>query len=256
MPDASGEADQVTTDGAADGQPRLPGDPDHIAIIMDGNGRWAKKKMLPRKMGHRKGADAVKLAIKGCLQCGVKHLTLFAFSSENWNRPADEVSDLMGLLRDYLKRELDELHERGVALKIIGDRDLLADDINADLAAAEFATKDNENLQLIIALSYGARAEIVRAAKAIAEQVQRGDLDVDSIDDGILCQSMQTAGIPDPDLIIRTSGEQRLSNFLLWQAAYSELLFLDIYWPDFTELDIKSAIEIYRDRDRRFGGRT
>ncbi len=229
--------------------------PKHIAIIMDGNGRWAKKRMLPRKVGHRKGADAVRRAVKGCGESGVSYLTLYAFSSENWKRSEEEINDLMGLLRNYLRDELEELTKRGVRLRIIGERDRLADDIVQDLAKAEATTQNNSKMTLIIALNYGARAELVAAAKSIAADAVAGKISVDDIEENMISDRLFTHDIPDPDLIIRTSGEHRLSNFLLWQIAYSEFLFLDILWPDVTEATITQAIEAYHGRERRYGGR-
>lgn len=229
--------------------------PTHIAIIMDGNGRWAKKRMLPRVAGHRKGADAVRETVKACGELGVDYLTLYAFSSENWKRPADEVDDLMGLLRLYLRKELKDLHKNNVQIRFIGETDALASDIKDLIKEAEQKTKENSGLTLVIALNYGSRAELVNAAKRIAIAIQSGDMAISEVTEDKVSQHLFTDTIPDPDIIIRTSGEQRLSNFLLWQSAYSELLFTDILWPDFDRAALESAIEEYNRRDRRFGAR-
>jgi len=230
--------------------------PKHVAIIMDGNGRWATKNNVARSKGHRKGADAVREAIEGAIESGVSYLTLYAFSSENWSRPAEEVSDLMGLLRMYLKKEVRTLTKEGVKLRVIGRREALGKDIQEMIESAEEKTKNNNRLTLVIALSYGSRDEIVSAAKVIAQSVIDGKQSIDTIDEASVDQALFTHGIPDPDLIIRTSGEQRLSNFLLWQAAYAEFLFLPILWPDFSRLTFASAVEDYLSRDRRFGARS
>ena len=228
--------------------------PAHVAIIMDGNGRWAASRHLPKIAGHREGARAVRRAIRAAIESGVSWLTIFAFSSENWRRPQGEVLDLTGLLRQYLKSEIAELTSNGVRLRFIGDRTRFDADIQGDLAAAERDTAVNTRLNLTIALSYGARAEIVAATRAVAEAVRDGRLDAARIDEAVVSGSLATAGIPDPDLIIRTSGEQRLSNFLLWQAAYSELVFVPLNWPDFDRAALEGAIAEYRRRERRFGG--
>lgn len=230
--------------------------PTHVAIIMDGNGRWAAKNGVSRSKGHRKGADAVREAIEGAINSGVSYLTLYAFSSENWNRPAEEVSDLMGLLRMYLKKEVRTLSKEGVKLRVIGQRTSLNSDIKDMIDAAEEQTKDNSRLTLVIALSYGSRDEIVHAAKTIAKSVLTGGQSLETIDEKCVERALFTHGIPDPDLIIRTSGEQRLSNFLLWQAAYAEFLFMPILWPDFTSQTFADAVEDYLSRDRRFGARS
>jgi len=228
--------------------------PRHIAIIMDGNGRWAKQRSLPRIAGHKAGAEAVRRSVQGCLKEGVDYLTLYAFSSENWKRPADEVDALMGLLRLYIKQEIKQLHKNGVRVRFIGDRNGLAKDIIRLIEDAEDLTAGNARLVMTLALNYGARAEIVAAARQIADDVASGELRVGQVDEELFSTKLQTAGMPDPDLIIRTSGEQRISNFLLWQIAYSEFLFLDSYWPDFDEAALKCAIAQYHDRDRRYGG--
>lgn len=229
--------------------------PYHIAIIMDGNGRWAKSRGLPRAVGHKKGADAVRSAVEGSLECGVKILTLYAFSSENWSRPEDEVSDLMGLLRLYIKKEVSSLDKQGVRLRFIGQRERLAKDIIGQIESAENRTKHNDKLILVIAINYGGQAEIVDAVKKIADQVKHGEMAVEDIDEETISTGLYTAEWEDPDLIIRTSGEQRLSNFMLWQAAYSELLFMDLLWPDFNKKSLDEAIEAYNQRERRFGAR-
>ncbi|TNE65902.1 MAG: isoprenyl transferase [Alphaproteobacteria bacterium] len=229
--------------------------PRHVAIIMDGNGRWASQRGLPRSAGHKRGAEAVREAITGAVKAGVGYLTLYAFSSENWNRPADEVMDLMGLLKLYLSREIRSLDKQGIRLRVIGRRSRLSRDINEMIDKAEEMTRDNRRMTLVIALSYGSRDEIIDAARAIATAVVEGRESIEAIDEARFESALSTHGLPDPDLIIRTSGEQRLSNFLLWQAAYSEFLFLDTLWPDFTEETFAAAIEEFQGRDRRFGAR-
>jgi undecaprenyl diphosphate synthase len=229
--------------------------PAHVAIIMDGNGRWAASRHLPRIAGHREGARAVRRTIRAAIESGVAWLTLYAFSSENWRRPAGEVLDLTGLLRQYLKSEIDELKDNGVRLRIIGDRARFDPDIQDDLARAEATTATNSRLNLTVALSYGARAEIVAAVRALATAARDGRLDPARIDESCVAGALATADIPDPDLIVRTSGEQRLSNFLLWQAAYAELVFLDVLWPDFGPEDFAAALAEYARRERRFGAR-
>ena len=222
---------------------------------MDGNGRWAASRHLPKIAGHREGARAVRRTIQAAIESGVSWLTIYAFSSENWRRPAGEVLDLTGLLRQYLKSEIAELKANGVRLRFIGDRAKFDQNIRADLDQAERDTAINTRLNLIVALSYGARAEIVAAAQALAEAARDGRLEPAEIDEGLLTASLATAGIPDPDLVIRTSGEQRLSNFLLWQAAYAELVFLDVLWPDFGSENFAAALAEYARRERRFGAR-
>lgn len=228
----------------------------HVAIIMDGNGRWASSRSLPRIAGHREGARAVRRAVEAAIRSGVSWLTIYAFSSENWRRPAGEILDLTGLLRRYLKTEIAELKETGVRLRFIGDRYRFDGDIQGDLAAAERDTIANTKLNLTIALSYGARAEIAAAARAAAVAVQAGRLDAGDLSEDIFARFLATAGMPDPDLIIRTSGEQRLSNFLLWQSAYAELVFLEVLWPDFEQAHFTMALAEYARRERRFGART
>ena len=228
--------------------------PEHVAIIMDGNGRWAKQRGLPRTMGHRKGVEAVREVVRAAGDRGVRYLTLFAFSSENWRRPETEVSDLMGLLKAFIRRDLAELHRENVRIRVIGDRDNLASDILKLLLEAEETTRSNTALTLVIAFNYGSRDEIARVAALLAREVAAGRLRADAIDAEMMNNHMDTAGIPDPDLIIRTSGEERLSNFLLWQGAYSELMFVPEYWPDFNRALFYRALEQFALRERRFGG--
>jgi len=229
--------------------------PCHVAIIMDGNGRWAKKRLISRSLGHKRGAEAVREAIEGAIDGGVDYLTLYAFSSENWNRPADEIKDLMGLLKSYLSKEVNTLNKQGVRLRVIGNRGKLSKDICEKIQKAEALTEKNSRLTLVIALSYGSREELVEATRAIAERVAAGKERLADINEDRIQQALLTHDIPDPDLIIRTSGEQRLSNFLLWQAAYAEFLFLDVLWPDFTRQDFAAAVDSYIERDRRYGAR-
>ena len=230
--------------------------PNHVAIIMDGNGRWAKARSLPRGAGHKRGADAVRRVVTASVGLGVSYLTLFGFSSENWQRPVAEVRDLMGLLRYYLEREVAELSREGVRFRVIGDRERLPADTVALIEAAESSTAHNTRLQLTIALSYGSRQEMVAAAKSLAKDCVEGKLAPDAIDETMFAKRLFTDGIPDPDLLIRTSGEQRISNFLLWQLAYTELVFTDTLWPDFGQTDLAAAIETFRNRDRRYGAVT
>jgi len=240
---------------ASPSAPPTPGPPIHVAIIMDGNGRWAASRHLPRLAGHREGARAVRRTIEAAIHHQVRWLTLYAFSSENWRRPAGEVSDLTGLLRHYVRSELAELARAGVRLRVIGDRGRFPADIQADLAAAEATTAGNTALNLNVALSYGSRAEIAAAARRIATEARDGMLDPDAVDEAALGARLFTAGMPDPDLLIRTSGEQRLSNFLLWQAAYAELVFQDVLWPDYGESHFAAALASFAARERRFGAR-
>ena len=227
--------------------------PRHIAIIMDGNGRWAKARGLPRIAGHRSGAEAVRRTVTAAGELGIPYLTLFGFSSENWKRPSAEVQDLMVLLRHYLRGEIAELQRNGVRLKVIGQLTRLAPDIVGMIARAETLTRENSQITLTIALSYGGRAEIVAAVQAIAAEVARGSLAAEDVDEDCLARHLFTADIPDPDLLIRTSGEQRISNFLLWQCAYSELVFTKTLWPDFSRNDLEQAIDDYCGRERRYG---
>jgi undecaprenyl diphosphate synthase len=236
-----------------DGLPQPPAPPVHVAIIMDGNGRWAKARGMPRLVGHKRGVESVRDAVKSAQALGVRYLTLYGFSSENWRRPEAEVKDLMGLLRLYLRSEIAELHREGVRLRIIGQRTRLSDDIRALIENGERLTEGNHTLTLTIALSYGGRDEIAYAAKSIAEAVRAGTLDPDDIDEETFSRHLFTSDMPDPDLLIRTSGEKRISNFLLWQCAYAELIFIDKHWPDFSRDDLESAIREYHGRERRFG---
>ncbi|HKR19017.1 MAG TPA: isoprenyl transferase [Stellaceae bacterium] len=227
--------------------------PVHVAIIMDGNGRWAKARGLPRIAGHRAGAEAVRRTLTASVELGIKYLTLFGFSSENWKRPVDEVSDLMGLLRHYIRGEIAELHRNGVRLRIIGERAKLPNDIVGMIDNAETLTAGNDRLNLSIALSYGGRAEIALAARRLAEDVAAGRLAPGAVDEDTFAARLLTVGIPDPDLLIRTSGEQRISNFLLWQTAYAELVFTPTLWPDFAKGDLEKAVRDFHGRDRRYG---
>jgi undecaprenyl diphosphate synthase len=227
--------------------------PRHIAIIMDGNGRWAQARGLPRIAGHRRGAEAARRAVIAAAELGVPYLTLFGFSSENWRRPSGEIQDLMGLLRHYLRGEIAELHRNGVRLKVIGELGRLDRDIIEMIEHAEAMTRDNARITVTIALSYGGRAEIVAAVRAIAQRVQSGSLASEAIDEDCFARHLFTANLPDPDLLIRTSGEQRISNFLLWQSAYSEFVFTKTLWPDFSKRDLEEAIDEFCGRERRYG---
>ncbi len=227
--------------------------PQHVAIIMDGNGRWAKSRGLPRTAGHRQGVEAVRRTISGAIELGIQYVTLFSFSSENWGRPVDEVSDLMGLMRRYLRSETAELREQGVRVRVIGERDRLPRDIAEMISQLEVQTRENDRLNLVVALSYGGRAELVLAAKQLASAVQDGKLSLEEVSEETFGRCLMTDGIPDPDLLIRTSGEKRISNFLLWQLAYSELIFVDTLWPDFGKDELEGAIAEFRQRDRRYG---
>jgi undecaprenyl diphosphate synthase len=240
-------SDKLTADAA-----RVPS---HVAIIMDGNGRWAASRGLPRVAGHRAGVQAVRRTIEAAMANGVGWLTLYAFSSENWRRPVEEVSDLTGLLRRFIKSELAELGREGVRMRFIGDRTRFDRDIQAELARAELATVGNTRLNLVVALSYGARGEIVAAVQAAIAAAAEGRLDASSLTEESFARLLSTKDIPDPDLILRTSGEQRLSNFLLWQSAYAELIFNEVLWPDFTAEHFEAAIAEFGRRERRFGAR-
>lgn len=224
----------------------------HVAIIMDGNGRWAKARGLPRTAGHKQGVEAARKAVKSAVELGVEYLTLFGFSSENWSRPETEISDLMNLLRFYLRSETAELHKSGARLKVIGDRDALAKDIVKLIESAESLTQDNVKITVVIALNYGARQEIMRAAHRLIEDYRDKDISLMELE-GVFPDYLTTAGVPDPDLLIRTSGERRISNFLLWQCAYTEFVFTDTLWPDFNHASFEAAIAEYNDRDRRYG---
>ena len=226
---------------------------EHIAIVMDGNGRWAKKRGLPRTLGHRKGAEVVKEICKAAEKAGIKYLTLYAFSTENWKRSEDEVASLMDLLRQYLKSDFQELHERGVRIRFIGERQMLPADIVENMVKLEDQTAANDKMTLCIALSYGSRQEIVHAARRLALLAKRGDINVDDIDKKLFSDMLYTKDIPDPDILIRTSGEQRISNYLLWQLAYTEFFFTDALWPDFNEKQLLEIIDSYKSRERRYG---
>lgn len=228
--------------------------PNHVAIIMDGNGRWAKTRGLPRAAGHKAGMKALQDTVRNASDLGIRYLTLYAFSSENWSRPAAEVSDLLGLLKIFIRRDLAELHRSNVEIKIIGDRAGLKPDILNLLEEAEQLTHGNDLMTLIIAFNYGSRDEIARAAKKMAIDVVQGRISIDDIGQGALSVRLDTVGIPDPDLLIRTSGEVRLSNFLMWQAAYAELVFVPCFWPDFDKAQLLNALGEYYQRERRFGG--
>jgi undecaprenyl diphosphate synthase len=229
--------------------------PRHVAIIMDGNGRWAKQRGLPRVAGHKAGAEAVRRTIQAAADHGVQALTLYAFSSENWRRSAEEVADLTGLMRFYLERELATLEREGVRLKLIGDYSAFGRDLMARLDRAVERTAENNRLTLVIGLNYGSRAELAAAARALASKAVAGEITPDEIDEQAIEAELQTRDLPELDLLIRTSGELRLSNFLLWQAAYTELLFVDTLWPDFDEEAFADALEKFAARERRFGGR-
>jgi undecaprenyl diphosphate synthase len=227
--------------------------PRHVAIIMDGNGRWAKARGLPRIAGHRSGAEAARRTVAAAAELGIPYLTLFGFSSENWKRPSTEIHDLMALLRHYLRGEIAELHRNGVRLKVIGQVARFAPDIVSMIEHAEATTRGNPRITLTIGLSYGGRAEIVAAVRSIAAQVACGKLAPEAVDEECIARHLFTADIPDPDLLIRTSGEQRISNFLLWQCAYSELVFTKTLWPDFSKHDLDRAIDDFCGRERRYG---
>lgn len=227
--------------------------PEHLAIIMDGNGRWAEKRCLSRIIGHRQGVETVQAIVAECLKLGVRHLTLYAFSSENWGRPRDEVDALMGLLATFLQRELNRLRSRDIRFTAIGELERLPAKIRNTLEKAIRETANNKALTLTLALSYGSRNELTRAARRLAEKAVAGQLDPAAIDDDCLAAELDTAGFPDPDLVIRTSGEMRISNFLLWQAAYAEFYFTEVLWPDFSVEQLHAALEEYARRERRFG---
>ncbi|MDA0656572.1 MAG: isoprenyl transferase [Proteobacteria bacterium] len=231
----------------------LKAPPTHVAIVMDGNGRWAKARGFPRAEGHRRGAEAARRAVQSASDLGIQYLTLFSFSSENWNRSVTEIDDLMGLLRWYLRSETAELHKNNVRLSVIGDRTRLPVDIVQLIEQAESTMAENTGLKLILALSYGGRQDIVNAAKALAQDVADGNFLPEDIDDEVFATRLATHQIPDPDLLIRTSGEQRISNFLIWQLAYTEFVFLDVLWPDFDHAQFQNAVDEFRHRDRRYG---
>ena len=228
--------------------------PVHIAIIMDGNGRWARKRMMARSVGHREGSKNVRRIVKYCGDLGVKYMTLYAFSTENWSRPKEEVNLLMDLLLEFLRNAEKELDGADVRIHVIGDRSALNDDINAEIDRVEGVTASNKTLWLNIAINYGGRHEMVSAVKEIAGEVAGGSTNVEDIDEQMISDHLYTAGMPEPDLMIRTSGECRTSNFLLWQSSYSELYFTDVLWPDFSEREMAKAILDYQKRNRKFGG--
>ncbi|ACL56528.1 isoprenyl transferase [Methylobacterium nodulans] len=252
----AGDSKTALLAGTAETAGLKRGVPAHVAIIMDGNGRWAARRGLPRAEGHRRGVEAVRRAVRAAIDLGIQYLTVYSFSSENWRRPASEVADLMGLLKLFVRRDLADLHANGVRVRIIGERRGLADDIAALLREAEERTAQNTRLTLVVAFNYGGRQEIVRAVQAMARAVQEGRLSPEAIDLGTVAAALDTQGIPDPDLVIRTSGEQRVSNFLTWQTAYSEFVFIQDLWPDFDHAAFAAAVGEYQSRERRFGGLT
>ncbi len=241
---SAGLLDQIKQHGAI---------PRHVAIIMDGNGRWARGRMLPRPLGHRSGMKAVREVVEGAIEAGIEVLSLFAFSQENWGRPAGEVSALMSLLEEYIQKEADELEEQGVQVRMLGELDRLTPPAFSAVDRVMKQTAHNSTLRLNLFISYGARAELTRAARLLAEDVAAGRLTPAQVDDAAFEAKLFTAGCPDPDLLIRTSGEQRISNFLLWQVAYTELVISDVLWPDFSRRELYEAIAEYQNRDRRFG---
>ena len=245
-------AGQQTVPSTAEGEARLPR---HVAIIMDGNGRWATARGLPRGEGHRRGVEAVRQTVRAAIDLGIRHLTLFSFSSENWSRPVEEVDFLFGLFRLYIRRDVGDLHAAGCRITVIGKRQGLPPDVLSLIEEAEALTAGNRTLELIFAFNYGARDEIVRAVRAIAAEVRDAQIDPAKIDEASIADHLDTAGFPDPDLIVRTSGERRLSNFLLWQSAYAELVFVSVYWPDFGREALSAALEEFAGRTRRYGGR-
>src|SRR5215468_5050647 len=255
MPEAS--ASPKVTD-AAPSPPQQAGPaiepPRHVAIIMDGNGRWAAERGLPRGEGHRRGVEALRRAVRAVGELGIEILTIYSFSSENWSRPATEIRDLMGLLRLFIRNDLGELHKNNVRVRVIGERRNLEPEIARLLEEAEELTRNNDSLLLVVAFNYGARQEIARAAERVASLVAAGALNPGDVTADVVARHIDAPDLPDPDLVIRTSGEQRLSNFLLWQSAYSELVFVPTYWPDFDRTTLEGAIAEYRRRERRFGG--
>ena len=228
--------------------------PRHVAIIMDGNGRWAETRSLPRTSGHKQGVEAVRRTVRACIELGIPYLTLYSFSSENWSRPAEEVKFLFNLLRRFIHQDVAELHAVGVRVVVVGNRANLSEDLVALIEESEALTADNTRMTLVVAFNYGGRDEIVRGVRRIAEKAAGGQLAPDDVSEELLSGHIDTAGIPDPEMIVRTSGEKRLSNFLLWQSAYAELVFIDEHWPDFNRELLTRAIEMFRGRNRRFGG--
>ena len=229
--------------------------PKHIAFIMDGNGRWAKKRFMPKFMGHKWGAEAARKTLRAAIEQGISFLSLYAFSTENWERPKDEVNDIMGLMRYYLTKEAQILYDLDVRIIIIGNRDRFAPDLQELFTELEENTKNHKTITVQVAVGYGGRAEILSAVKRIASEVSDGSLSIDDVDEDTISSRLYTAEVPDPDLVIRTSGEHRLSNFMMWQVAYAEFLFMDLLWPDFDGESLAEAIEIFKKRDRRYGGR-
>jgi undecaprenyl diphosphate synthase len=261
MPHTVGHQDtimpsMITDETALAAQERPSGVPAHVGVIMDGNGRWAASRGLPRIEGHRRGLEALRATVRTALDFRLDYLTVYSFSMENWSRPVEEIADLMGLLKRFIRNDLADLEEAGVKVRMIGRRDNLKPDIRALLTEAEDRTKHNTRLTLVVAFNYGARQEIAATARALAEEVAAGRLKPSDIDETFFAQHLDTAGIPDPDLIIRTSGEKRLSNFLMWQAAYSEFVFLPLHWPDFDRQAFAAALAEFGARERRFGGVT
>ena len=237
----------------SDSLPTDPALPGHVAIIMDGNGRWARRRAMPRTAGHRAGVKAVRATVEHAARLGIRQLTLFAFSSENWKRPAEEIGILMGLFLEVLQREVAELHQNGVRLEFIGERDRLGPQLCDAIAAAESLTADNDGLHLVVAVAYGGRWDIANAARTLAEKAVAGEIRAEEIDEDRLAGELALAGLPDPDLLIRTGGEQRISNFLLWNLAYAEIFFSDALWPEFRERHFDDAMDYFARRQRRFG---
>ena len=236
------------------GPDSVNGVPRHVAVIMDGNGRWAAQRGLPRSAGHKQGVEALRCAVRTAAELGIEYLTIYSFSAENWSRPPTEISFLLDLLRRFIRLDVAELHQAGVKIVVIGEREGLEPGIVSLLEEAENLTRENSRLKLIVAFNYGSRQEITRAARVIARKVKDGKIDPNDVTAAVLANHLDTAGIPDPDLLIRTGGEQRLSNYLLWQCAYTEFVFIDEYWPDFTAAVFQRAVSEYMSRDRRFGG--
>jgi undecaprenyl diphosphate synthase len=231
-----------------------PAAPVHVGIIMDGNGRWAAARGLPRIEGHRRGVEALRRTVRNAGELGIKVLTIYSFSTENWSRPKQEISDLMGLIKRFVREDLAELHRAGVRVMMIGEREGLDPEILKLVGDAETLTRGNDKLTLVVAFNYGSRQEIARAARRIAEEAAAGTIDPKAVDERMIDAHLDTAGLPEPDLIIRTSGELRLSNFLLWQSAYAEFVVLPVHWPDFDRAAFEEALEEFRRRERRFGG--
>ncbi len=244
----------MTPPETAISMPETAPSPRHVAIIMDGNGRWASKRGLPRAEGHRRGVEAVRRCVRAAIELGISHLTLYTFSSENWRRPYEEIVDLMGLLKLFIRRDLADLHEQNVKIRVIGTEDRVDREVVALIRDAVDLTKNNTGLVLTTAFNYGARDEIVRAVKALALEVERGEIAASDITSERLEAHLDTVGLPEPDLLIRTGGDQRISNFLLWQCAYTEFVFLDAYWPDFSKEMLVQAVSEFQNRERRFGG--